>query len=453
MTSPSALRRALLLSSGALAALPARALSLWGKKSHPAMALTPVRAVVWRDFLGVNAQLQWFEPAMARKQVERLKDLGLNWVRLGLHWMLMEPKEGQFELEAIDRMMALVKDAGLRNITSVVGTPRFASVVAKGDRYEQYFDKFPPKDPVLFAHRMVMLAKRYPQVDVWQVWNEPNIPGFWAPKTDPEGYGRLLLASVQGLRATVPAKPIAMAGMAYFSEMTGQNGLMIEAMGKLGAFNLDLIIAYHPYTATAEGSEQDGRDFVKRVVPAHQWLRGAKVKQIWATEWGWSSYDGPIEEQPIVGEQGQADLTLRRLALMAALDYDRVFLFTLSDLDKRASVRDQRYGLLRENGEPKPVYFALQRFLKICGPRIEPGTPLVIVGDQPEGLISIAWRQPDGQKLWMVWADKPGTLRLKGVSKATLHSPLKGGQQALKADANGELRVPVSTSLQILSHA
>lgn len=453
MSTTSTLRRALLLSGGALAALPAKALSLWGNKAHPAVELKPMRTVVWRDFLGVNAQFQWFEPAMARKQVERLKALDLNWVRLGLHWMLMEPKEGQFELEAIDRMMALVKDAGLRNITYVVGTPRFASVVAKGDKYEQYFDKFPPKDPVLFAQRLAMLAKRYPQVDVWQPWNEPNILGFWAPKPDPEGYGRLLLASVQGLRATVPSKPIAMAGMAYFSEMAPGNGLMIQKMGELGAFNLDLIIAYHPYTATAEGSEADPRDFVKRVLPAHQWLRSAKVKQIWATEWGWSSYDGPKEEQPIVGEQGQADLTLRRLALMAALDYDRIFLFTLSDLDKRASVRDQHYGLLRENGDPKPVYFALQRFLKICGPRIEPGTPPATVGDKPEGLISIAWRQPDGQKLWMVWADKPGTLRLKGIDQATLHSPLKGGQRTLKADAKGQLSVPVDTSLQILSHA
>jgi beta-xylosidase len=452
-TTPSDLRRALVVAGGAVAALPAQALSLFGKKAAEAQELKPVRPVVWRDFLGVNAQFQWFEPAIARKQVERLKALDLNWVRLGLHWMLMEPKEGQFELEAIDRMMAMVKEAGLRNVTYVVGTPRFASTVAKGDKYEQYFDKFPPKDPVLYAQRMALLAKRYPQVDVWQVWNEPNLLGFWAPKPDPEAYGRLLLASVQGLRATVPAKPIAMAGMAYFSEMAPGNGLMIQKMGELGAFNLDLIIAYHPYTASAEGSEADPRDFVKRVVPAHQWLRSAKVKQIWATEWGWSSYDGPKEEQPIVGEQGQADHVLRRLALMAALDYDRIFLFTLSDLDKRATARDQHYGLLRENGDPKPVYFALQRFLKVCGPRIEPGAPPAIVGDKPEGLIGIAWRQPDGGKLWMVWADKPGTLRIKGVAKAALHQPLKGTQRTLTAQANGELSLPIDTSLQILSHA
>lgn len=443
-----AARRTALLGSAALALSPsAQAGWFWGGPEP--VVLKPARPVVWRDFLGVNAQFQWFEPRQARVQVERLKALGLNWVRLGLHWMLLEPEEGQFKLDAIDQMMALVREAGLRNITYVVGTPRYASSVAKGDQYERFFDKFPPRKPELYAQRLAMLAKRYPQVDVWQVWNEPNLIGFWAPQPDPQAYGRLLLPSVQALRATVPGKPVAMAGMAYFSEIDKRGGLMIQEMAKLGAFTLDPIVAYHPYTATAEGSEHDTRDFVKRVLPAHQWLRASGVKQVWATEWGWSSYDGPKEEQPIVGEAGQADLTLRRLALMAALDYDRIFLFTLSDLDERATQRDQHYGLLRRNGEPKPVYHALQRFLQLCGPRLEPDAPPKPIGDQPKGLVSIGWRRPDGARLWMVWADKPGTVQIKGARQAVLHHPLKGSQHKLSAQGD-TLSVPVDTALQIL---
>lgn len=441
-------RRAALVSGG-VCVLQGPAQAGWFDRRTEPLVLKPARTVVWRDFLGINAQLQWFTPEQARQQIERLQDLGLQWVRLGLHWMLLEPEEGRFKLDEIDRTMAQVSKANLRSIVYVVGSPRFASSVAKGDQYERFFDKFPPRDPGLFAQRMVALAKRYPQVDVWQVWNEPNLIGFWAPQPDSQAYGRMLLPCVQALRATVPGKPIAMAGMAYFSEIDKKGGLMIQELGKLGAFQLDPIVAYHPYTAAAEGSEGDPRDFVKRVQPAHQWLRAAGVKQVWATEWGWSSYDGPKEEQPIVGEAGQADHTLRRLALMAALDYDRVFLFTLSDLDERATKRDQHYGLLRRNGEPKPVYHALQRFLKICGSKLEPDTPPAVVGDQPDGLVSVGWRRPDGARLWMVWAAKAGVVKLKGVSQATLHHPLKGTQHKLTA-SNGGLAVPVDTALQIL---
>ncbi|MEK8087927.1 beta-galactosidase [Aquabacterium sp. A3] len=435
---------------GGLGAMPAWALS-WPWSRLPDQVLRPARTIVWKDFLGVNVQFQWFPPEVAERHARVLKELDLQWVRMGLHWMLLEPKEGQFDLQPIDRMMKLVADQGFKSVAYLMGTPRYASTVEKGDRYEQYFDKFPPRDPRLYAQRLTLLAKRYPHVDVWQVWNEPNIIGFWAPKPDPEGYGRMLLTSVQALRATVPTKPIAMAGMAYFSEMSDGSGLMIEKLGRLGAFNLDVIVPYHPYTARAEGSEADPRDFVKRVQPAHQWLRAAGVKQIWATEWGWSSYQGPKEEQPIVGEDGQADFTIKRLALMAALDYDRIFLFTLTDLDSRATARDQHYGLVRLNGEPKPVFHALKRFLSICGPRLEPDTPPAVQGASSEGLISIGWKRPDGTRLWMVWAEKAGEVRIAAPAgaQATLHQPVSGQQQRLKA-AEGRWRVPVSTALQIL---
>jgi beta-xylosidase len=444
-------RRACLLGGLGLG-LSACAQAGWPWSSVAPLALRSPRTIVWRDFLGVNAQFQWFDPRVAKVQLARLQALGLNWVRLGLHWMLMEPKEGDFQLGPIDQMMAMVKAAGLHNITYVVGTPRFASSVDKGDRYEQYFDKFPPRDPALYAQRMAMLAKRYPQVDVWQVWNEPNLIGFWAPQPDPVAYGKLFLPTYQALRAVAPDKPVALAGMAYFSEIDKRGGLMIQELGKLGAFNLQPIVAYHPYTASAEGSEGDPRDFVKRVVPAHQWLRAAGVKQVWATEWGWSSYAGPKEEQPIVGEDGQADQTLRRLALMAALDYDRVFLFTLSDLDARATQRDQHYGLLRLDGEPKPVYHALQRFLQICGPQLAPDAPPDVSGEPPEGLIRIGWRRADGRRLAMVWAAKAGALQLKGWRKATVHNPLDGKQETVAPDA-GSLRVAVATSLRIVVEA
>jgi beta-xylosidase len=349
--------------------------------------------------------------------------------------------------------MALSQSAGLNSMAYLVGTPRFLSSVEPDSPYLQYFDKFPPHAPQSYAQRLVWLAQRYPQVNVWQVWNEPNILGFWAPKPDPEGYARLLQTSVQALRAALPSKPIAMAGMAYFSEMAG-GGLMLEALGRMGAFNHNLVVAYHPYTPDAEGSSRNAPDFVSRARHMNQSLRKANVGQVWATEWGWSSYAGPQEEQPIVGEDGQADLTLRRLALMAALDFDRVFLFTLSDLDRRASVRDRSYGLLRENGEPKPVYHALSRMLTVCGPRLTPAAEQTLGSQKPTGLVSIRWKRFDGRYVWMVWAAAPGAVNLPGVIQAEVHQPLQGTSMVVRApdgvDAAQGVRVNITTVLQLV---
>jgi beta-xylosidase len=383
---------------------------------------------------------------VARLQVLRLKALGLTWVRLALHWMLLEPQPGQFKLEGTDQMMALVKQAGLKSIVYMVGSPTAASSAPAG---APYADKYPPRDPQVYAQRLSSVAQRYPNVDVWQVWNEPNIPAFWQPRIDPAGYARLLLPAVQALRSVAPTKPVAMAGMAYYSQMAGRDGLMLEELGKLGAYQLKLIVAYHPYTDVPEGSEPGSRDFLARASQLNARLRAVGVQQIWATEWGWSSYAGPKEEQPIIGEQGQAEYTLKRLALMAALDYDRVFLFALSDLDERAGVRDRCYGLLRENGDPKPVYHALLRFLSTCGPRLAPDAPPKVLGGAPAGLVSIGWKRPDGQRLCMLWADEPQAITLSGVRQGTLHQPLTGTQRQGVSQPDG-LRVQIDTRLQIL---
>lgn len=456
MTLPAATRRQQLRLGGALAlgvvgmGSGGRALagwSMWPRKTPPALALQPMRAVVWQDFLGVNAQLQWFPPDVARLQVERLKALGLNWVRLALHWMLIEPEAGKWQLDATDRMMSLVKQAGLHSLTYVVGTPRFASSAPAGAAYS---DKYPPRDPGVYAQRLQGLVKRYPNVDVWQVWNEPNIPAFWQPRIDPEGYGRLLQPAVAALRQAAPDKPVAMAGMAYYSQMAGRDGLMLDAMGKLGAYQLKLIACYHPYTAEPEGADDGSRDLLTHVPFLNKGLRAYGVKQIWATEWGWSSYDGPVEEQPLVGEDGQASHTLKRLALMATQDFDRVFLFTLADLDDpRVGPRDKRYGLLRANGQPKPVYTALQRFLSICGARLAPAPPMRLAEGLPAGLVSIQWRRADGKRLWMAWAHEPMRVTLPDVKAGVCHDPQRGTQRALKAGAEG-LVLDIGTDLQML---
>lgn len=458
MSLPAATRRQQLRLGGALAVGATSLMlggaaqagwSLWPKKAPRAQEIQPMRPVVWQDFLGVNAQLQWFAPDVARMQVERLKALGLNWVRLALHWMLIEPEAGKLQLDATDRMMSLVKQSGLHSLTYVVGSPRFASSAPPG---ADYADKFPPKDPAVFAQRMQALARRYPNVDVWQVWNEPNIPAFWQPRIDPQGYGRLLQPAVAALRQAVPEKPIALAGMAYYSQMAGREGLMLDAMGKLGAYQLKLIACYHPYTAEPEGADDGSRDLLTHVPFLNKGLRAYGVKQIWATEWGWSSYDGPVEEQPLVGEDGQAGHTLKRLALMATQDFDRIFLFTLADLDDpRVGPRDKRYGLLRANGQPKPVYTALQRFLSVTGPRLDPAAaPMRIDGGVPAGLVSIHWKRPDGKQVWMAWAHEPMSLTLPAVKAGTWHQPLSGTQRDVKAaDAKG-LVLDVSTHLQML---
>jgi beta-xylosidase len=440
-------RRTWINTTGALAlgALLALAGSPREAAAAPVTVLTPTRAVTWADYLGVNAHFLWFEPQVYAQQIAQLKALGLEWVRIDLHWDRHEPELQRYRIEMVDAMLQTVAAARLKPLVYLVGSAPFASSAPPGAAAR---DQYPPQDPRLFAERLHLLAQRYPQVAAWQVWNEPNLPAYWRPQEDPRAYGALLQASAAALRKAAPGKPVVMGGMAYYSQMPVKGGLMLEELGKLGAFSLEPVVAYHPYSEFPEGDDPRQQDFIARVNQLNPRLRGAGVKAIWATEWGWSSYAGPKEMQAIIGEAGQADYLLRRLAIMSTQDFDRVFLFALSDLDARATVRDRGYGLLTRSAQPKPSYLALQRFLRIMGPQVTPAAALNARVDA-SGLYSITWRS-GSRTLWLFWGSTPTTASVTGIPGGTLHDPLSGQQQSISAQ-NGVLRVPVKTSLQILA--
>jgi polysaccharide biosynthesis protein PslG len=401
--------------------------------------------LVWRDFLGVNAQFHFFEPEIYEAQMQQLSDLGLEWVRIAMHWAYLEPERGHFNLVAFDPMVKAMQQHQLKPVGFLVGSAPFATTAPADSPYQ---DSFPPKDNALYSESLVRLAKHYDTFEAWQIWNEPNIFPFWRPKEDPQAYAKLLFQSAGALRAQVPGKTVVAGGMAYYSNMPSHRGeLMLQSLLKMGVAQQKLVMAYHPYTEQPEGASLKKRDYLEHSNFINGALRRHGIEQIWATEWGWSSYSGPREMQALIGVDGQADYTLRRLALMSTQDFDRIFLFNLSDLDNRASARDQGYGLLDLQAKAKPVYSALANLLKVTGPRLEP-SDAPRFEQAPNDFYNVTWAREDGSQVWMFWSASGKQLRLPAVSRATLHDPLTGERRELQG-AEG-IDVPLKPSLQLL---
>lgn len=412
------------------------------------VTLVPQNRVIWKDFLGVNAHSLWFKPAIYEKQFEALKSLGLEWVRIDLHWANMEPKKGEFLYPPLDALVQTLSRMDLKSEMYLVGSARFASSAPNGTTN---YDQYPPLDDQTFADRMADLARRYPSVNGWEVWNEPNLPAYWRPNSDAKAYGKLFAASEHALHVANPDAAVLLGGMAYFSQMPGSNNaLMLDQLWKLGVFGLQPqpIVAYHPYSLYPSGDALYSDSFIKRADLVNRQLRAAGVRQIWANEWGWSSYSGPKEEQPIICRSGQTQFVLKRLALMSTMDFDKIFLFTLSDLDGRASPRDQHYGLLDLQGNPKPVYYGLQRFLQTLGPEVIPTAPIP-VSTTVQNFYDVTWKKTDGSRVFIYWGSKKGSATVN-VSKGRLLNPATGATDELTAGSDGILVLPVSKEIQML---
>ncbi len=415
------------------------------------------RDIEFDKFLGVNAHLLWFPEDGYKKQLDQLQGLGLSWLRLDLHWSYMEPEFNKFRyMGELDKLMGELNRRQVHELVYLVGSPRFVSSAPSG---HPMFDKFAPKDSALglpgmpqatgydlFATRMKELSTRYPNVDAWEIWNEPNIPSSWAPKEDADGYGKLAAKTA----AQLPANRLkVLGGMAYFSEMPQRRGEpMLKYLIDQKIHNKVDVVGYHPYTNLPDGSGEF--NLKEKVAFYNNYMRQYGVKQIWATEFGWSTYTGKVEYQPLITKSQQADFLLKRIAMMMEMDFDKIFLFTLSDLDDRASERDRSYGLLDRNGDPKPAYNALKTFLTATGPKVS----FISSGPLDGGIEFLSWwRNSNNRKVALLWGKSGTRVNIAApqasAAIAKLVDPFQGTAQSITA-ANNHYAMTLSGQLQIL---
>ena len=225
-----------------------------------------------------------------------------------------------------------------------------------------------------------MLAQRYgpggefwrshpdvPELPIrsWQVWNEPNLPVYWASGPDPAAYARLLSATAAGIHRVDPGAEIVTAGLPYSKDRrTLSPEKFLEGMYAAGAKGTFTTLAVHPYS-----------DTVSRMVGALKRMRGVLNNAgdtgvpIWVTEVGWAS--GGPKSVFTVSRKRQAKLigsTVRALARKRnSLGLRGVVIHNLRD--SRPGPGDHDYwgfhaGLFDRKGKAKPALSALRSAAK-----------------------------------------------------------------------------------------
>ena len=113
---------------------------------------------------------------------------------------MIEREPGRYDFGLHDRFVANAARAGLGVLPILIDPPPFrSSRPATGARRGVY----PPASNAEFAAFAQLLVRRYgpdggfwranpglPQMPIrsWEVWNEPNLPQYWAAGPDPAAY-------------------------------------------------------------------------------------------------------------------------------------------------------------------------------------------------------------------------------------------------------------------------
>lgn len=285
---------------------------------------------------------------------------GARLLRIDVDWWLVQETPTAWNWGPIDRIVDAARARGLAVLGMIGYTPPWA-------RPPGTTDKHPPSKPAEYASFARSAVRRYAPRGVrhWEIWNEPNISGFWKPSPNAARYTALVKAAYPRIKAADPGATV----LAGATSPAPNDGTQIDevtfmqqvyAAGAAGSFDA---WSHHPYTHPAPpgnvhpdcawyqiyGSKPNMREVMA--------AQGDGAKKIWGTEYGPPTSGTPGS----VSEATQAAWVTEAYRLWNSYDWAGP-LFWYADRDQLPTGASGEawnyYGLLREDFSPKPAWNA-----------------------------------------------------------------------------------------------
>lgn len=305
------------------------------------------------------------------KTMPLIEKSGLGWIRDDLDWHSIEAQKGVYKIP--DRTLAWVHAAHAHHLQLLA--------IFNGSN-ALYADHYDPQAFAKWAAWTVNELRN--DIDAVEILNEPNNFGFmkyYGGKHEGEGdspwvgkYVTLMNTAAEAIKAVDPSMPVI--GFGAGAPVTYKQ----LALGTSPAVDA---IADHPYSthtppelAGGSASEQlkhfgfatvDERGSFISLIEGfrRQSARYHGPKAIWLTEWGYSTFQ-PLTEAHFSGftESAQARYMLRRFVEGLGLGVDVSVLYEFRDGRDEHDAED-RFGIVRMNGEPKESYWAIVNLTKI----------------------------------------------------------------------------------------
>lgn len=307
--------------------------------------------------VGIDA-LRWQEDAALDREFADYRRLGATWLRTDLSWGLVQQAgPNSFDWSSMDRLVDLAERHGLRLLPVLLWTPPWART--DPDRGS------PPKDPADFARFTRAAAERYrPRgIRVWEIWNEPNVSGFWPPEPDAAAYARILIAGAEAIRAVDPGATIVSGGLASVPQTDTDGGVdhvgavdFVEQLYASGAGDAFDALGFHPYSHPLMPSDPASWNGWKLMTgPVRELMveNGDAEKDVWITEFGAPTNAG----EGGVSEERQAEMMREAVALATASPWiGPLFWYSYRDLGTDPGDTEAAFGLVRDPGRPKTGY-------------------------------------------------------------------------------------------------
>lgn len=291
--------------------------------------------------LGVNIHFTDPKPG----EMERFAEGGFGLARMDFAWGGIERERGVYNFEAYDRLYAHLEKAGARPLFILDYANRL---------YDDGQAPHTEAGRTAFARFAAAAAKHFADRSLyWEIWNEPNLDGFWKPKASAEDYAALALATAKAIREADPDAVILAPGSSEFP------WVYLERIFQAGLLDHISAVSVHPYrgqapeTAAAEYARLRG--LIARYAPKRRQL------PIVSSEWGYST--ATPHQHLMIPEDQQARYLAREWLANLASDVNVSIFYDWKDDGPDASEREHRFGTVRQDLTPKPAFLAAKELI------------------------------------------------------------------------------------------
>jgi hypothetical protein len=157
-----------------------------------------------------DAWLLYGPPSSPAARIQTLQRLGVDLVRLTLRWDTIapakpgdprNPRDPAYKWDLYDSILQPLHAAHISVLVSLWGTPSWANAGKKPN--------YAPLDSDALASFAYAASVRYPWINRWTVWNEPNTRLFLIPNSPSVYTTRLLNPAYRALKAASPRNLVA----------------------------------------------------------------------------------------------------------------------------------------------------------------------------------------------------------------------------------------------------
>lgn len=219
---------------------------------------------------GVCAHLQRWEYDRASEELKLMKAGGIDHVRFDLDWDTLETAPGVWNFDKMDSLAAMARENGIRILPILAYDVKWATPAWK---------HLPE-----FLNYVETAVRRYGDVmPCVEIWNEPNLPGFWRGKPSGTEYASLLVPAYRKIKELNPGITVAYGGTSLIPLD------YIEESFKAGAAQAMDVMCIHPYRCNEMPEEYLPSDLAALRKLMDQY--GAGDKPVWFSEMGYSTVE------------------------------------------------------------------------------------------------------------------------------------------------------------------